>query len=85
MYKRQPLDPPSTTSRGGTDVADLLDQLAELNTQDMPQDAASIGKLMTQLDQAHQVADMIETRVDQLLEKLGAVLPDLESSTDSPV
>ncbi|CCU99314.1 unnamed protein product [Malassezia sympodialis ATCC 42132] len=80
-----PLDPPSTTSRGGTDVADLLDQLAELNTQDMPQDAASIGKLMTQLDQAHQVADMIETRVDQLLEKLGAVLPDLESSTDSPV
>jgi len=80
-----PLDPPSTTSRGGTDIADLLDQLAELNTQDMPQDAASIGKLMTQLDQAHQVADMIETRVDQLLEKLGAVLPDLESSTDSPV
>ncbi|WFD20100.1 pantothenate kinase [Malassezia caprae] len=80
-----PLDAPAPPPRGGADVADLLDQLAELDTQDLPQDAASIGKLMTQLDQAHQVADMIESRVDQLLDKLGAILPDLESSTDSPV
>ncbi|WFD23745.1 pantothenate kinase [Malassezia equina] len=81
-----PLDAPRPAPpRDGADVAELLDQLADLDTQDLPQDAASIGKLMAQLDQAHQVADMIESRVDQLLEKLGAILPDLESPTDSPV
>lgn len=80
-----PLDAPASAPRDGADVADLLEQLSELDTQDLPQDAASIGKLMTQLDQAHQVAVMIESRVDQLLDKLGAILPDHESSTDSPV
>lgn len=71
--------------RSGTDVAKLLDQLTELDTQDVPHDATSIGKLMAQLDQAHQIADTIETRVDHLLEKLSAILPNLESSTDSCV
>ncbi|KAL4402029.1 pantothenate kinase [Malassezia pachydermatis] len=56
-------------------VADLLEELADLDHDELPHDPNSIAKLMQQLDQAHQVAETIEARVDSLLSKLNDLMP----------
>lgn len=65
---------PSSNARADS-LSDLLNELSILEKQDVPADAASLEKLMSQLDRAHQVADAIESRVDHLLTKIQALLP----------
>lgn len=62
-------EPPSDTLTG------LLDELEVLDKQGVSSDPDSIHRIMEQLDRAHQVADAIESRVDQLLGKIHTLLP----------
>ena len=53
----------------------MLDELEVLDKQGVSSDPDSIHRIMEQLDRAHQVADAIESRVDQLLGKIHTLLP----------
>lgn len=75
-----PAKAPEADSEAPVDVAHLLDELAELDDESLPHDPMSVQKLLTQLDQAQHVATLIESRVDQLLAKLGDMMP--ESAVD---